>query len=125
MNLKSKLFQSTRQKCLLNKKLLGHITATLNWQDTHEERILEAVKQCTSVLLSGAPLEPLCCHSVSAINLAIVTNCTPLIPLLLATGTSLTSTVKSVSLVQLVWSSEDITPWVRVVITEVIFRVNL
>ncbi|XP_047469290.1 serine/threonine-protein phosphatase 6 regulatory ankyrin repeat subunit C-like isoform X2 [Penaeus chinensis] len=111
---------STRQKCLLNTKLLGLITATRSWQDTHEERILEAVKQCTSLLLSGAPLEPLCCHSVSAINLAISTNCTPLIPLLLATGNSLTSAANSVSLLQLAWSSEDITPWVGVVITETI-----
>ncbi|XP_063587411.1 serine/threonine-protein phosphatase 6 regulatory ankyrin repeat subunit C-like isoform X2 [Penaeus indicus] len=111
---------STRRKCLLNTKLLGLITATRSWQDTHEERILGAVKQCTSLLVSGAPLEPLCCHSVSAINLAITTNCTPLIPLLLATGNSLTSTVNNISLIKLAWSSADITPWVGVVITETI-----
>lgn len=111
---------STRQKCLLNTKLLTHITVTLNWQDTQEEMVFEAVKHCISLLLSGAPLEPLCCHSVSAVNLAVTTNCTPLLPLLLATGTSLTSSVGSVPLVQLAWSSEGITPWVKVVVTETV-----
>ncbi|XP_042885971.1 serine/threonine-protein phosphatase 6 regulatory ankyrin repeat subunit B-like isoform X2 [Penaeus japonicus] len=111
--------KSPLEKCILKNKLLTLITSTLNWQDKDEKKMSEAVKQCTSLLLSGAPLEPLCCHHVSAIDLAINTNCAPLLPLLLASGTSLTSTYSGLAPIQLA-CSKDLTPWVRVIITKAV-----
>ena len=80
---------------------------------------MDVVKECTSLLMSGAPLEPPGSFTTHALHLAITTNCTPLLPLLLAGGASLTATSSSLGPVKLAWFSTEITPWVGVLVTKV------
>ncbi|XP_042858197.1 serine/threonine-protein phosphatase 6 regulatory ankyrin repeat subunit A-like, partial [Penaeus japonicus] len=94
-------------------------TANANLQGDNEEQEarLAAVKEASSLLASGAPLEPPGCHSCYPLHLAIGTNCTPLLPLLLASGAPLTSSADGFGPVQVAWMTPDATPWVGVVVT--------
>ncbi|XP_047481573.1 poly [ADP-ribose] polymerase tankyrase-1-like [Penaeus chinensis] len=69
------------------------MAAKINLKGDNEEQAarLAAVKEASSLLASGAPLEPPEGHSYYALHLAIATNCTPLLPLLLAAGAPMTS----------------------------------
>lgn len=80
---------------------------------------LSAVRKASSLLTSGAPLEPPGSHTCYPLHLAITANCTPLLPLLLAAGAPLTATRDGLGPVQLAWLTPDITTWVAVLVTRV------
>ncbi|XP_027209268.2 uncharacterized protein [Penaeus vannamei] len=109
------------KKKMLYTHLLNLITATAkaNLQGDNEEQAarLTAVKEASSLLASGAPLEPPGGHSCYPLHHAITTNCTSLLPLLLAAGAPLTSSADRFGPVQMAWMTPDATPWVGVVVT--------
>ncbi|XP_042881990.1 uncharacterized protein LOC122259333 isoform X2 [Penaeus japonicus] len=113
--------ETDNEKNELYTRLLTLITeaATANFQGDNEEQEarLAAVKEASSLLASGAPLEPPGGHSCYPLHLAIGTNCTPLLPLLLAAGAPLTSSADGFGPVQVAWMTPDATPWVGVVVT--------
>lgn len=108
---------------MLYTRLLNQITAIAkaNLQGDNEEQAtrLAAVKEVSSLLASGAPLEPPGGHSCYPLHHAITANCTSLLPLLLAAGAPLTSSADSFGPVQMAWMTPDATPWVGVVVTRV------
>ncbi|XP_063613220.1 ankyrin-3-like [Penaeus indicus] len=81
---------------------------------------LSAVRKASSLLVSGAPLEPPGSHTCYPLHLAITANCTPLLPLLLAAGAPLTATRDGLGPVQLAWLTPDITTWVAVLVTRAV-----
>ncbi|ROT68784.1 putative ankyrin-3-like isoform X2 [Penaeus vannamei] len=81
---------------------------------------LSAVRKASSLLTSGAPLEPPGSHTCYPLHLAITANCTPLLPLLLAAGAPLTATRDGLGPVQLAWLTPDITTWVAVLVTRAV-----
>ncbi|XP_042891227.1 uncharacterized protein LOC122265847 [Penaeus japonicus] len=81
---------------------------------------LSAVRKASQLVSSGAPLEPPGSHNCYPLHLAISTNCTPLLPLLLAAGAPLTATREGLGPVQLAWLTPDITTWVGTLVTKVI-----
>lgn len=101
--------------------------AKVNLQGDNEEQaaLLAAVKEASSLLASGAPLEPPEGHSCYALHLAIATNCTPLLTLLLAVGAPMTSSADGFGPVQLAWNTPDVTTWVGVVVTRVSYIGNM
>ncbi|XP_037775315.1 serine/threonine-protein phosphatase 6 regulatory ankyrin repeat subunit C-like [Penaeus monodon] len=107
-------------------RLLHLITrvAKVNLQGDNEEQaaLLAAVKEASSLLASGAPLEPPEGHSCHALHLAIATNCTPLLTLLLAVGAPMTSSADGFGPVQLAWNTPDVTTWVGVVVTRAVIH---
>ncbi|XP_047481100.1 ankyrin-1-like [Penaeus chinensis] len=109
------------KKNMLYTHLLNQITAMAkaNLQGDNEEQAarLAAVKEASSLLASGAPLEPPGGHSCYPLHHAITANCTSLLPLLLAAGAPLTSSADSFGPVQMAWMTPDATPWVGVVVT--------
>ncbi|XP_042858456.1 uncharacterized protein LOC122244579 [Penaeus japonicus] len=82
--------------------------------------LLSAVRKASLLVSSGAPLEPPGSHTCYPLHLAITTNCTPLLPLLLAAGAPLTATREGLGPVQLAWLTPDITTWVGTLVTKVV-----
>lgn len=80
---------------------------------------VELVKTVTSLLSTGTPLEFCGSFIGSALLLAISTNSTPLLPLLLAAGAPLTATTSGLGPLQLAWVTPGVTPWVSVVVARV------
>ncbi|XP_063606003.1 serine/threonine-protein phosphatase 6 regulatory ankyrin repeat subunit A-like [Penaeus indicus] len=111
------------KKNMLYTHLLNQITAlakaNLQGDNEEQEARLAAVKEASSLLASGAPLEPPGGHSCYPLHHAITANCTSLLPLLLAAGAPLTSSADSFGPVQMAWMTPDATPWVGVVVTRV------
>ncbi|KAK8718967.1 hypothetical protein OTU49_014333, partial [Cherax quadricarinatus] len=85
-------------------------------KEEYERRIL-SLKKVTQLLMSGAPLEPPGGHSVFVLHLAITTNCTDLLPLLLSAGAPLTTTTGGMNLLQLAWRSPDVTTQIVAIVT--------
>lgn len=81
---------------------------------------VELVKTVTSLLATGTPLEFCGSFIGSALLLAISTNSTPLLPLLLAAGAPLTATTSGLGPLQLAWVTPGVTPWVSVVVARAI-----
>lgn len=77
------------------------------------------MKTVTSLLATGTPLEFCEPFNNSALLLAISTNSTPLLPLLLAAGAPLTATTSGLGPLQLAWITPGVTPWVSVVVARV------
>ncbi|XP_047481034.1 uncharacterized protein LOC125033502 isoform X3 [Penaeus chinensis] len=104
--------------------LLNLITSaaqcTFDQDDKEQEARLAAVKKASSLLASGAPLEPPGGHSCYPLHHAITTNCTPLLSLLLAAGAPLTSSSNGLGLAETAWITPDITTWVGVVVTRAV-----
>ncbi|XP_042884081.1 uncharacterized protein LOC122260749 [Penaeus japonicus] len=123
---KAKNKETGHKKNILYTHLLNLITTTskANLQGDDEEQAtrLAAVKEASSLLASGAPLEPPGGHSYYPLHHAITANCTPLLPLLLAAGAPLTSSVDAFGPIQMAWMTPDATPWVGVVVTRVLIH---
>nr|XP_027209272.1 serine/threonine-protein phosphatase 6 regulatory ankyrin repeat subunit A-like [Penaeus vannamei] len=121
-----KVEETDREKTKLYTSLLNSITkaakANLKGDDKEQADRLGAVKEASSLLASGAPLEPTEGHSCYPLHLAIANNCTSLLPLLLAAGAPMTSSADSVSPMQLAWRTQDITTWVGVVVTRAVIH---
>ncbi|XP_047499128.1 uncharacterized protein LOC125045741 [Penaeus chinensis] len=81
---------------------------------------VELVKTVTSLLATGTPLEFSGPFTNSALLLAISTNRTPLLPLLLAAGAPLTATTSGLGPLQLALITPGVTPWVGVVVARAI-----
>ncbi|XP_063612337.1 uncharacterized protein LOC134785836 [Penaeus indicus] len=117
----------TKQGCieeLAYNDLLNLITSaaqcTFDQDDKEQEARLAVVKKASSLLASGAPLEPPGGQSCYPLHLAITTNCTPLLSLLLAAGAPLTSSSNGLGPVETAWITPDATTWVGVVVTRAV-----
>ncbi|XP_063615822.1 uncharacterized protein LOC134789018 [Penaeus indicus] len=81
---------------------------------------VEMVKTVTSLLSTGTPLEFCGPFNNSALLLAISTNSTLLLPLLLAAGAPLTATTSGLGPLQQALITPGVTPWVGVVVARAI-----
>ncbi|XP_069192308.1 serine/threonine-protein phosphatase 6 regulatory ankyrin repeat subunit C isoform X1 [Procambarus clarkii] len=127
---------SRRQRVHLYGRLLEKVScveleASAVVGDTEEySRRVSSVKEVTRLLVSGAPLEPTAGHTVFVLHLAITTNCTDLLPLLLSAGAPLTSTTGGMNILQLAWLSPDVTTQIAAIVTRALvhrikFELNL
>ncbi|KAK7074366.1 hypothetical protein SK128_009451 [Halocaridina rubra] len=82
-----------------------------------QELKLEAIKIVSKILSSGVSLDPIGSNERRLLPLAITTNNRTLLPMLLAAGAPLTTTVSGMGLLQLAWFTPDITIWVGMVVT--------
>lgn len=93
---------------------------TFSANDVEDKRSrVDLVKRVASLLATGTPLEFHGSFIYSALLLAISTNSTPLLPLLLAAGAPLTATTSGLGPLQLAWITPGVTPWVSVVVARV------
>ncbi|XP_042216787.1 uncharacterized protein LOC121862540 isoform X2 [Homarus americanus] len=114
---------SRKQRVYLYGRLLHKISCA-ELQTLHEAgelveqgRRVTLVKEVGELLQSGAPLEPVGGHTVHALHLAITTNCTDLLPLLLSVRVPLTATTGGMNVIQLAWISPDVTTQIGVIVT--------
>ncbi|XP_064099278.1 uncharacterized protein LOC135210325 isoform X1 [Macrobrachium nipponense] len=78
------------------------------------------LKNASWLISLGTPLEPPGSHYVSALHLAITTNCKPILTMLLAAGAPLYVTHNGLGPVETAWLTPDVTTWIAVTITRAV-----
>ncbi|XP_068214926.1 serine/threonine-protein phosphatase 6 regulatory ankyrin repeat subunit B-like isoform X2 [Palaemon carinicauda] len=98
-------------------------------QKTHEEKealyleLLELIGQgddvvkASTLLRSGAPIEPFGQHSNHALFVAMTANRRRILTLLLASGVPITTTFQGLNILQIPWISPHVSTFVRMIIT--------
>lgn len=122
-------FQTLSKKVELFEQLLKTISCAERQHKTggdqrEVERRLEVVQDVSRLVTTGAPLQPVGGHTVYPLHLAISSNCTDLVPLLLSVGAPLTSTTGRLGILQQAWLSPDVTTNIAVIVTRVSFFVS-
>lgn len=80
------------------------------------------VKNVSRLIDNGSPLQPVGGHTAVALHLAITSNCTDLLPLLLSSGAPLTTTTSGMSVLQLAWLCPDVTTHIAVMVTRIVIH---
>lgn len=85
-----------------------------------QKQKMHHLKNASWLISLGAPLEPPGSHHVSALHLAITSNCKPILTMLLAAGAPLYVTHNGLGPVETAWLTPDVTTWIAVTITRAV-----